>query len=205
MKRGRPDLANLMVFGAALAVVVIGVMMAFTHAPTAPPAIQARQPQPAPQSFQPHLRTSQLLAAARPHGAANVAAPHAVAALPEPPTAHPRPQIAPKRAVSPSASAPSQQRRFATRQDGAGKGPVPPLLPPLYGPQLTSVPARPPDVLRLTGIVEGQERLAIMRRGGNRYMARLGDAVDNQRVVQISADSVVLQRGARKRTLRLSR
>jgi hypothetical protein len=53
--------------------------------------------------------------------------------------------------------------------------------------------------------MEGRERLAIMRRGTNRYMARLGDIVDGQRVVGISADSVVLQRGTHKRTLRLSR
>jgi hypothetical protein len=70
---------------------------------------------------------------------------------------------------------------------------------------MASVAARPPDVLRLTGIVEGQERLAIMRRGENRYMARLGDTVDGQRVALISAGSVVLQHGAHKRTLRLSK
>jgi len=205
MKRGKQDLANLIVFGAALAVVVIGITMSFMHAHGPSPAAQARRPQAPPQPPRPQVRGSQGSAAPRPQAAPDVVAPHAIAAPKKPAAEVPGSHAAPRGTASPPASASPPQRRFAPRQYAAGRGPVPPLLPPLYGPQMASVAARPPDVLRLTGIVEGQARLAIMRRGGNRYMVRLGDSVDGQRVLLISAGSVVLQHGAHKRTLRLSK
>ncbi|MGD0113510.1 MAG: hypothetical protein ABSD48_16760 [Armatimonadota bacterium] len=203
MKRDQRNLGNLAVFGAALAVVVIGVTMSFTHARTVHHAVPERRPVSAPMPPQPLLGTPQALAAAKPDAAATLPVADRPAALPKPSTA--KSQMLPKRTAPSSIPAPPPQKRFAARQSATGRGPVPPLLPPLYGPQLTGIAARPPDVLRLTGTMEGRERLAIMRRGTNRYMARLGDIVDGQRVVGISADSVVLQRGTHKRTLRLSR
>jgi hypothetical protein len=46
--------------------------------------------------------------------------------------------------------------------------------------------------------------MALLRQGENRYLVREGDTVGGKyQVIEISANSVVLQRGGRKQTLRL--
>ena len=85
------------------------------------------------------------------------------------------------------------------------RGSLPPFLPPLYGPGVTEeAEGPPPGVLWLSGVIQGEPRLALLRRGNNRYLVREGDTVEGKyRVGGISANSVVLLRGARRQTLRL--
>ncbi len=83
---------------------------------------------------------------------------------------------------------------------------LPPLPPPNWGAatvsQLPSGP--PPDVLWLSGVVQGEPRVAVLRRGENRYVVSEGDVFEeNYRVLTISSNTISLQRGSRKRTLRV--
>jgi len=56
----------------------------------------------------------------------------------------------------------------------------------------------------LSGVIHGDPKLALLRRGENRYLIREGDTVDGKyQVIEISANSVVLQRGGRRQTLRV--
>jgi len=92
---------------------------------------------------------------------------------------------------------------ISVRAGDRPRGSLPPFLPPLYGPEFSSPPPAP-EVLRLTGLVRGEQRVAVLRRGERRYLVREGDTVEGSyRVSQITANSVVLRRGARKRVLRL--
>jgi hypothetical protein len=62
----------------------------------------------------------------------------------------------------------------------------------------------PPDVLWLSGVVQGEPRVAVLRRGENRYVVSEGDVFEeNYRVLTISSNTISLQRGSRKRTLRV--
>jgi len=93
---------------------------------------------------------------------------------------------------------------------GAGRGPaapslLPPFLPPLYGPETgEEMRGPPPGVLWLSGVIQGKPRLALLRRDGNRYLVREGEMIEGRyRVSAISGNSVTLERGNRKQTLRL--
>jgi len=107
-------------------------------------------------------------------------------------------------------SAPPARHRVAAKRRPIpvsvySRGPLPPLLPPLSGSVVVGEPAaRPaPPTLRLTGIVGGAEKLAVLRRGEKRFMVRAGDTVEAYRVTGVSNRSVTLQRGSQTRTLRL--
>jgi hypothetical protein len=218
MKRGKQDLASLIVFCAASAVVMVGIIMSFAHGPTRSRVAEARSLRGALPTQATHAaRSGGQLGRSGPEKVAPAQPPAAVGDAVAPVTSpEPKPAAAegnsrlPTRRVAPTPQAspplpPLPQRRFATRADAAGAGSVPPLLPPPYGTTMASVAVPPPQVLRLTGVVDGDKRLAILRRGAGRYMVHEGDTVEGQRVVSIGPASVMLQRGTRKRTLRLSR
>lgn len=112
----------------------------------------------------------------------------------------------------PAASAPKKpaaatsQAPPAPRVSPASTSSLPPLTLALDGATGVGAEARgpAPGVLWLSGVIQGQPRLAVIRRGQNRYMVREGDTFEGQyRVATISSNSVTLQRGRRKLTLRL--
>ena len=82
---------------------------------------------------------------------------------------------------------------------------LPPFQPPDFPPgDFAAVSQRPtPDVLWLSGVVQGKPKVAVLRRGENRYFVKEGGTVEGYRVVKIGSNSVTIQRGSRKRTLRL--
>ena len=62
----------------------------------------------------------------------------------------------------------------------------------------------PPGVLWLSGIIQGEPTLAVLRRDSNRYRVREGDTIEGSyRVIAISSASVTLQRGGSKKVLRV--
>jgi len=75
--------------------------------------------------------------------------------------------------------------------------------PPAGTPPAGMAPAAAPEPLRLTGVVQGNPSVAVLRQGSKRYIVTIGDPVDNQYIVKsISAGRVVLAKG--ERTLSLS-
>jgi hypothetical protein len=86
-----------------------------------------------------------------------------------------------------------------------GLAPLPfgPWLEPLPGAGTTPAPAPADDRLRLTGIVDGERPVAVLRQGPKRYFVTIGDPVDSQYTVKsISDGRVVLASG--KGTLSLT-
>ncbi len=87
-----------------------------------------------------------------------------------------------------------------------GKGgdvlPLPPLSPPNFGAQPTALDP-PPNVLWLSGVIQGNPKVALFRRGDNRYLVKEGGVVEGYQVANITSNSVTIQRGSRKRTLRI--
>jgi type II secretory pathway component PulC len=75
---------------------------------------------------------------------------------------------------------------------------------PVYGSEMASFAPPPPEMLRLTGVVRGERKIAVLRRGAKRYLVKEGDTVEGSyRVARINGNSVVLKRGTRKQVLRL--
>jgi hypothetical protein len=59
-------------------------------------------------------------------------------------------------------------------------------------------------VLWLAGVIQGDPRVALLRRGKSRFLVEEGDSFeDHYRVVSISSNCVTLERGTRKQTLRV--
>jgi hypothetical protein len=90
--------------------------------------------------------------------------------------------------------------------------PFPSGLPPLgvsptagwSGPSAALRAGPPPSVLWLAGVIQGESKLAVLRRGESRYLVKEGDSVEGRyRVIKIAADRVALQRGRRTISLRL--
>jgi len=55
--------------------------------------------------------------------------------------------------------------------------------------------------LKLIGVVQGRQPLAVIRRDSRRYYVRLGDTVRGRRVIAIGEDRVILARGEEQMTL----
>ena len=66
------------------------------------------------------------------------------------------------------------------------------------GLRTTSVAAQD---LKLIGIIQGRQPLAVIRRDSRRYYVRLGDTVRGHRVTAIGEDRVILARGDEQMTL----
>ncbi len=121
---------------------------------------------------------------------------------------------APPRAAASSAQEAPGSKRPAAPAAAYSRGPLPPFPagPPPFGGQ--AIPGSPgaswggpaPSVLWLAGVVEGDPKLAVLRRGDSRYLVKEGDSVEGAyRVVKIASNAVTLQRGRRSLTLRLGR
>jgi len=95
--------------------------------------------------------------------------------------------------------------RSAERRPVSRKA-LPPFPRSLYGAESTAEPASgpPPDVLWLSGVIQGEPKVALLRRGGNRYLVKEGDTLEGSyRVLEISSSSVALERAGRKQQLRV--
>jgi hypothetical protein len=106
----------------------------------------------------------------------------------------------PRAAAAPDLARPSQSARPAPTRS------LPPLPPPNW--EAVSAPSAtlgpPPGVLWLSGVVQGEPQVAVLRRGENRYVVTEGDVFETSyRVVDISSNTITLQRGSRKQTLRV--
>jgi len=83
---------------------------------------------------------------------------------------------------------------------------LPPLPPPEWS--MTDAPAEPtgppPGVLWLSGVIQGDPRVALLRRGDSRYVVKEGDIIEDRYVVsEIGNNSVTLKYGSRTKTLRV--
>ena len=80
------------------------------------------------------------------------------------------------------------------------------MPPPEWGaPAATEEPSGPPPgVLWLSGVIQGEQKVAVLRRGESRYVVREGETFEERyRVVTISSNSVTLERGGKNQTLRV--
>jgi len=116
----------------------------------------------------------------------------------------------PKGVVSPSPVAVRDMAKPTTpvtqpRKATSGSRTLPPLPPPEWaapaGGEEPSGP--PPGVLWLSGVIQGDPMVALLRRGENRFLVRKGDMFEGYEVLDISSNSVMLQRGGRTTKLRL--
>jgi hypothetical protein len=198
------NLSSLLVFAAALVVIVIGAVTSHSGAPLrlAVPADRVRvtqTPQLAASPTKAKPAPDRRLRESGPPGEGSVFSANA-------PAGAPQPQVTGRLPVK---VVPARQRagvkRVVARASVDARGPLPPLLP-FGGPQLAAGTSAgsPPNVLRLSGVVGDERKVAVLRQGESRYVVREGDAISGgYRVVRISAKSVTLQRGGRKRTLGL--
>jgi len=115
------------------------------------------------------------------------------------------PSAEPKKAAAPAAAlAASPKRKVAPRPSPTRS--LPPLAPPEWGAaDVTEEPSGPPPgVLWLSGVIQGEQRVAVLRRGESRYVVREGETFEEKyRVVAISSNSVTLERGGKNQTLRV--
>jgi len=197
MLRARRGLRTFAILGGALGVAAAGVIMAYARGPNEAPAAPQRE----------------VRAQAEPPPGV-LTAPSGLRAEPAPPAPKaasgeaPRPVPQAPRAGRPVARArrPAISHQLGPRAAADPLGPLPPFLPTLDGPGsgLQRPAPPPPAVLRLTGVVGGEQKLALLRRGESRYLVRVGDTVESgYRVAKITDAAVVLQKGRRTRTLRL--
>lgn len=95
-------------------------------------------------------------------------------------------------------------KRAAPPRKAVPQAYLPPFQPGLYAAPTDGPSGPPSNVLWLSGVIQGDPKLAILRQGENRYLVREGDALDNgYRVVQISTNNVTLNRRGKNRVLRL--
>jgi hypothetical protein len=71
-----------------------------------------------------------------------------------------------------------------------GSGTLPPFFPQGSNPAMGAAPGEP---LQFTGLMGGEDPMAIVRRGETRYFVHVGDAVDNYRVTSIGSGRVTLK------------
>lgn len=182
----RRNLAKTIGLCAAGLMIVVGLILSSVKRPAA-----SRQSPPVAE--QPTLQTAEAAAPANPDpGAGSEVAP------PTEPAAEQSVS-----APSPAAAAAPPVRTPARPADQGGLPPLPPLGHGLEAEGLAPS-GPPPDVLWLAGVIEGERTVALLRRGENRYLVGEGDKIEGgYQVVKIAAGSVTLQRGGRKRTLRV--
>jgi hypothetical protein len=185
MKLKRLGLPNIIALSAALLMVIAGLVISRVGGgPEAAAAPESAKPAP--------VVAPALAAEAAESSEAETAEPEAA----EPKKAPvPSASAEPKKATAPVAA----PRPSPTRS-------LPPLPPPEWGaPAAGEEPSGPPPgVLWLSGVIQGEQRVAVLRRGESRYVVREGETFEGKyRVVAISSNSVTLERGGKKQTLRV--
>lgn len=125
------------------------------------------------------------------------------AAQPAPPAARPQPALAPAvpRSVAYSPMLPLPRRTTS-------KYPLPPFPAPdaiALTPGQAALIRPAPNVLWLSGVINGNPKVALLRHGDSRYFVKEGGTFESYRVVKIASNSVTIQRGGSKRTLRVGK
>jgi len=123
----------------------------------------------------------------------------------EPEASEPSASAEPKKAAAPVAAPASAPKRTAAPRPSPTRT-LPPLPPPEWGaPAAVEEPSGPPPgVLWLSGVIQGERKEAVLRRGESRYVVREGETFEGKyRVVAISSNSVTLERGEKNQTLRV--
>ncbi len=111
----------------------------------------------------------------------------------------PAPAPAPRKPAPAAAPKPRASARKAVPQSY-----LPPFQPGAYGTESAAQSGPPPDVLWLSGVIQGEPMVAVLRRGSNRFYVRQGDTIENgYTVVKISSNAVTLRRARSTRVLRL--
>lgn len=187
------NLPRMVALAAALAMVAAGILLSRSQPSSSREAtIAERHLEAAPlASPEPSAADEDESAASPPAASQNLPGEQKPAAKAEP--------------QNPSDTITAPPKPLPAERRPAAPGSLPPFLPPLYGPDVKEeMTGPPPGVLWLSGVIQGKPKLAVLRRGENRYLVREGETVeDRYRVTAISADSVTLQQGSRRQTLRL--
>ena len=190
MKLKRLGLPKIIALSAALLMVIAGLVI--SRAGGGPEAVASQDaarpgvvvaPASAAEEVEPSETETPPLAAAAPAAAA--------------PKASEKPQ---KAAEVASAAKPKGVAKVSARRS------LPPLPPPEWGaPAPAEEPSGPPPgVLWLSGVIQGEQRVAVLRRGESRYVVREGETFEGKyRVVAISSNSVTLARGGENQMLRV--
>jgi len=114
-------------------------------------------------------------------------------------------RMLPKGEKKPPQTTPVEQPAAAQQKDAPA--PAETGRDPFGSQQQAGVPSvRPttsaaPQDLKLIGIIQGRQPLAVIRRDSRRYYVRLGDTVRGHRVTAIGEDRVILARGEEQVTL----
>ena len=181
MKLGRKDALKTVAFSVILTALIVSILIAGGREPGS--KISAA---PLPQRAAAEAPATPDVAAPEPQPAQEAAP------VVEPPSepAAPKPKAAATSSPRPRAAAPSS---------------LPPLMPAVQAAGGSTAPlGPPPGVLWLSGIIQGDPTLAVLRRDASRYLVRKGDTIEGAyRVVEISSASVTLQRGGSKKVLRV--
>ncbi|MDR5697250.1 MAG: hypothetical protein QN135_06005 [Armatimonadota bacterium] len=83
-------------------------------------------------------------------------------------------------------------------------GPPAPGVPTGTGPGLAATPGPPRPPARVAGVlIQDGERMAILDIGGTTYIVKVGDIVEGFRVIEITAQRVVLRQGETRLELEL--
>jgi len=195
MKLRKKDLAKIVGFSAALVMLAVGIVVTCAE--------QSATPQP-PAAEAAVAETPPTLAADQP---SEPAAEPAVEAAPEPespePAAEPAPPPVPAQTAAASAPRPAPRPAPARAVPAASLPPF--MLPSTDGGGTATRPLGPaPGVLWLSGVIQGDPTVAVLRRGENRYHVCEGDLIEGRyRVISISNNTAVLQRGSTRQTLRV--
>jgi len=192
MKLRKKDLAKIVGFSAALVILAVGIVVTCAEQPATP------QP-PAAEAEVAVAETPSTLAADQPSEPETPEPAAESAPEPAPPAADP----APPRAQTAAAPAPRPAPAPARAVPAASLPPF--MLAPADGGGTATRPLGPaPGVLWLSGVIQGDPTVAVLRRGENRYHVCEGDLIEGRyRVVSISNNTVVLQRGSTRQTLRV--
>jgi hypothetical protein len=73
----------------------------------------------------------------------------------------------------------------------AGNGNLPPFFP--QNPNPMAAAAAPVEPLQLSGVMLGDQTIAVVRRGETRFFVHVGDAVENYRVTSIGSSRITLK------------
>ena len=190
MKLKRLGLPKIMALSAALLMVIAGLVI--SRVGGGPEAAAA------PESAKPAPVVAPALAAERVESSEAEIQPPEVS---QPETTEPSASAEPKKAAAPVAA---PKRKAAPRPVPTRS--LPPLPPPEWGGQTAAEEPSgpPPGVLWLSGVIQGEQKVAVLRRGESRYVVRERKTFEGRyRLVAISSNSVTLERGGKKQTLRV--
>jgi len=199
-KMKRLGIHKIVALSVSALMVAVGLVVSYA---TENPPIAAAQRGPEP-AARPSLRVAQRSAVDSPK-AEVVKQAGAVAEAPAPPVSK-LPSLYPAPSAEGALTPTPEVRKPVPVRKAAPDHTLPPFQPPDWSVANTSAATsgRSPATLWLSGVIQGDPKVALLRRGDERYLVREGETFDGvYRVVRISSNRVALQRGSRKLTLRV--